>query len=216
MQLIHYLCFATQGHLHKPVSKANWQTETRTDLFSHNTMKKEAQLVDAFREGAGPGVLGRMLDKLQGYGHAVSSTSVNSKVPMVDGSPTTGRFADAISTEGLPRIFEREFLNGRSGKELQYFLEDLNAETKENSGVMSDMWSQRFIDIWDKTDTLVQTMRGVKLETAFTLPKKVADIDSINSQLKLVAGLIKAKSERGNGINRDVFYLQMGGFDTRE
>jgi hypothetical protein len=33
------LFFANVGHLHKPVDKGNWMTETRTDLFSHHTMK---------------------------------------------------------------------------------------------------------------------------------------------------------------------------------
>lgn len=51
------LFFANMGHLHKPVTKDNWMTETRTDLFSHHTMKKESQEVDAFKEGEGPGVM---------------------------------------------------------------------------------------------------------------------------------------------------------------
>lgn len=51
---------ARVSHLHKPVTKDNWLTETRTDLFSHHTMKLESHAVDAFREGEGPGVLGRL------------------------------------------------------------------------------------------------------------------------------------------------------------
>lgn len=97
-------------------------------------MKREAQYVDAFREGAGPGVLGRMCDILESQGHAVSATSVNVQAPMVDGDPSTGRYADAMSTEGLPKIFERQFLNGRTGQELRLFLEELNGATKGNSG----------------------------------------------------------------------------------
>ena len=41
---------ANIGHLHKPVTKNNWAYETRTHLFSHSTMEREAQLVDAFQE----------------------------------------------------------------------------------------------------------------------------------------------------------------------
>ena len=203
---------ANMGHLHKPVTKSNWQTETRTDLFSHHSMKREAQYVDAFREGAGPGVLGRLCDILESQGHAVSATSVNVQSPMVEGDPSTGRYADAMSTEGLPRIFERQFLNGRTGQELRSFLEQLNGATNDNSGVMSDLWSQRFIDVWDKTDSLVATMRGIQLETPFS--HSGPDIDAINQQLKLVAQLMKARESRGNGVNRDVFFVQMGGFDT--
>ena len=82
-------------------------TETRTDLFSHHTMKLESHVVDAFREGEGPGVLGRMLDILEKHGHAVGATAVNSRPSIVDGSPTTGRLADVISTEGVSRVFDR-------------------------------------------------------------------------------------------------------------
>jgi hypothetical protein len=175
-------------------------------------MKREAQYADAFREGAGPGVLGRMCDILQSFGHAVSAISVNTQAPMVDGDPGLGRYADTMSTEGLPKIFERHFLNGRSGQELRMFLEDLNAATTSNSGIMANMWSQRFIDVWDKTDKLVSTMRGTALQTPFA--QSGPDIDDINQQLKLVAQLIAARDKRGNGKNRDVFFVQMGGFDT--
>jgi len=175
-------------------------------------MKREAQYVDAFREGAGPGVLGRMCDILEGQGHAVSATSVNVQAPMVDGDPSLGRYADAMTTKGLPKIFERQFLNGRTGQELRLFLEQLHGETSDNSGVMANLWSQRFIDVWDKTDKLVNTMRGVKLQTAFA--QAGPDIDAINQQLKLVAQLMAARENRGNGINRDVFFVYMGGYDT--
>ena len=32
--------------------------------------------------------------------------------------------------------------------------------------------------------------------------------------MKMVAELIAAREQRGNGVNRDVFYVQMGGFDA--
>ena len=77
---------ANMGHLHKTVTKETWLIETRTYLFSHHTMKAEEHRVDAFKEGDGPGVLGRMLDVLQTYDFAVSSTSVNSNAMMMNGS----------------------------------------------------------------------------------------------------------------------------------
>lgn len=77
---------ANMGHLHQPVTKENWRRETRTDLFSHQSMRAEQHKVDAFKEGDGTGVLGRMLDVLQGYGLAVSSTSVNTNAMMLGGS----------------------------------------------------------------------------------------------------------------------------------
>jgi len=204
------LFFANMGHLHKPCTNKNWLTETRTDLFSHHTMKAEAHRVDAFKEGDGPGVLGRMLDVLEDYGLAVSATSVNAHSIMIDGSPTTGRLSTAMDTSGVPRVYHREFLKGNQ-QELRLFLEKLHSETQENSGAFSNQWSQSFIDIWNKTDTLVETLRGIKLSTDFS--SKAPDIDDISKQMKLVAELIAAKDQRGNGVNRDVFTVYMGGFD---
>ncbi len=141
------LFFANMGHLHKPCTNENWLTETRTDLFSHHTMKAEAHRVDAFKEGDGPGVLGRMLDVVEDYGLAVSAISVNSHSTMIDGSPSTGRLSTAMDTSGVPRVYHREFLKGNQ-QELRLFLEKLHSETQENSGAFSNQWSQSFIDIW--------------------------------------------------------------------
>ena len=73
-------------------------------------------MVDAFREGDGPGVLGRMLDILEVQGHAVGATAVNARVSMIDGSPKTGRLADVFPTEGLLKIRDRKFL-GRNKRQ---------------------------------------------------------------------------------------------------
>ncbi|KAL7553976.1 hypothetical protein ACHAWF_017328 [Thalassiosira exigua] len=205
--------FANVGHLHKPVDKTNWLTETRTDLFSHHTMRLESMLIDAFREGEGPGVLGRMIDILQGQGHAVGAIALNGRSPMVDGSPTTGRLSDVLSTEGLSRIFDRSFLKGVTTRELEPFLESLHADTDDTSGIFGDAWSQVFVDVWNKTDSLVSSLRGASLATDFTTPGTL-DVGEISSQLKMVARLITVRNERGNGINRDVFYCEMGGFDA--
>ena len=62
-----------------------------------------------------------------------------------------------------------------------------------------------------KADSLVTPLRSIKLTTDFT---KSADIDDIAKQVKMVAELIAAREQRGDGVNRDVFHIQMGGFDA--
>lgn len=66
------------------------------------------------------------------------------------------------------------------------------------------------VDIWNKTDTLVGTLRAATLATPFETPPQT-NAGGISSQLKLIARLIAIRNERGNGINRDVFYADMGG-----
>lgn len=175
-------------------------------------MRRESQVVDAFREGEGPGVLGRMLDILERHGHAVGATAINGRVQMIDGSPSTGRLADVMSTEGSPRIVDRHFLKGES-QQLREFLESLYAESDDNSGIFGEAWSQSFVDIWNKTDALALSLRDAKLVTSFPIPA-AKNVDEISSQLELIAKLITIRNERGNGINRDVFFCEMGGFDT--
>ena len=69
-----------------------------------------------------------------------------------------------------------------------------------------------------ETDSLVGTLRNTDLATDFPTCLKVGnkcrttlDVGGITSQLKLIARLISIRNERGNGINRDVFYCEMGG-----
>ncbi len=207
-----FACLLHLSHLHKPVTKENWLRETRTDLFSHHTMRAESHHVDAFREGDGPGVLGRMLDILEGHGHAVSATAMNERATMIDGSPKTGRLADVMSTDELPRIRDQSFLRGDS-QELREFLSSLHAETTDNSGVFGNAWSQAFVDIWNKTDSLAKKVNSISLATPFSIPPEL-NVGGISSQLELVARLIRLRDQRGNGINRDVFYCEMGGFDA--
>ncbi len=175
-------------------------------------MRRESQFVDAFREGEGPGVLGRMLDILERQGHAVSATAINGRSLMIDGSPTTGRKADVMSTDGSPRIVDRNFLKGDS-QQLRGFLQSLHAETDDNSGIFGDAWSQSYVDIWNKTDALALSLRDAKLATSFSIPEK-RNVGEISSQLELIAKLITIRNERGNGINRDVFFCEMGGYDS--
>ena len=169
-------------------------------------------MVDAFREGDGPGVLGRMLDILEGHGHAVGANAINARVNMIDGSPKTGRLADVFPADGILKIRDRKFLMQES-QQLRPFLESLHAETAESSGVFGNAWSQAFVDIWNKTDALAATYRRVQLVTSFPIPSNL-NVGGITSQLKQIAMLIRARNERGKGINRDVFYCEMGGYDA--
>lgn len=203
--------FSNMGHLHKPVNKDNWITETQTDLFSHTSMKRESHRVDAFREADGPGVLGRMLDMLQDDGFVVAATSMDRKAQMIDGDPKTGRLADVVSSAGPRTIYEREFLNWRDRTEqLRPYLEEVHSETVENAGMFGNMWSQTFLDIWNKAEILTQSLKETHLLTEFTTKTDVGDI---NKSLRIVAEMIVGRNKRIDGLNRDVFYIQLRGFD---
>ena len=151
-----------------------------------------------------------MLDVLERNGEAVSAIAVNTRAAMIDGSPKTGRIADVISADGLHKIYEKNWLSGQSQR-LRGHLESLHSLTDDTSGIFGDKWSQSFLDTWNKTDALIESIRGVNTITTF--PTNL-DTAGISSSLKLVARLMQIRNERGSGINRDVFHVQQGGYDA--
>lgn len=131
---------ANIGHLHKPVTKANWFTETKTHLFSHKTMEREAQLVDAFQEdGWSTGVLGRMLDKLQlDHGMSVSANGIDGKGFIIEGNPATGRTVDVIPSSGVNTL-TRQSLTSQNNDiaGILDIMSFINEETDLTSGIFA-------------------------------------------------------------------------------
>jgi uncharacterized protein (DUF1501 family) len=198
---------ANIGHLHKPVTKNNWYTETRTHLFSHKTMEREAQLVDAFQEdGWSTGVVGRMLDKLQEHGMSVSANGIDGKGPMIEGNPSTGRTVDVIPSWGVNTL-TRQSLTSQSNdiEGILDIMSYINEETDISSGIFANYWAQNLIDTLNRTDYLSELLGSTTLinDSLFT--------GSIGKKLDIVSRMILKHDERE--VNRDAFYMTMGGFD---
>ena len=150
-----------------------------------------------------------MLDILERDGEAVAATAINIRSAMLDGNPKTGRLADIVSIDGMHKIHDNHWLSEDSQR-LRDHLDVIYAQTDDHSGLFGDKWSQSFIDIWNKTDSLKESIRGVRPVTPFSTSK---DTGGLTSQLKLISRLIAIRNERGGGINRDVFHAQQGGYD---
>jgi uncharacterized protein (DUF1501 family) len=199
--------FGNMGHLSKPVTKDNYFTETNAQLFSHFGMMEEAQYVDAFRENAGTGVVGRMLDKLQLRNYAVSSISIDSNGFVLEGNSNIPRSVDVIGSFGIDDFYQTQ-INPTSSTDtltMKDHLKNLNGETTPNSGLFGDHWSKTFVDSVDKSASLKAAVDNVITSTDF--PNT-----NLGRQLKMVAKLVTARGERG--VNRDAFYVRRGGFDT--
>lgn len=57
--------FANVGQLDTNVTKDDYFTKTRSQLFTHNAMQEEAQRLDPWEAAPGTGILGGMSDALQ-------------------------------------------------------------------------------------------------------------------------------------------------------
>jgi hypothetical protein len=93
---------ANTGHLERKVTKDDWDQGTRTDLFSHTSLERDAYTVDPFNARGGTGLLGRLLDVFEDNGYTVGPNSINSETPMLGGDPNIGRKIDVLPASGAP------------------------------------------------------------------------------------------------------------------
>mmetsp|Transcript_68973 Transcript_68973/g.102503 ORF Transcript_68973/g.102503 Transcript_68973/m.102503 type:complete len:362 (-) Transcript_68973:419-1504(-) len=177
-----------------------------TQLFSHNTMTQESYIVDAFQINEPTGILGRMLDVLAAKNITVGPIGISTASTILDGDPQTGRKVDVIPTYGPNILTRRSFIpNTANGiDEVKENLEDLNGETGVNSGIHANYWSQNLIDTWNKADELSVLLQSVQLGTRFS--------GNLGQKFATVSKLIKTHEQRG--VNRDAFFVSMGGFDA--
>eukprot|EP00550_Attheya_septentrionalis_P002628 CAMPEP_0198287972 /NCGR_PEP_ID=MMETSP1449-20131203/6625_1 /TAXON_ID=420275 /ORGANISM="Attheya septentrionalis, Strain CCMP2084" /LENGTH=988 /DNA_ID=CAMNT_0043986049 /DNA_START=140 /DNA_END=3106 /DNA_ORIENTATION=- len=201
----HGMFIANAGHLSKPVTKFNYFTDTRAQLFSHHSMEKEAYLVDPFREKPGTGVIGRMLDVLQRYNHSVSGIGINDGSEILDGDNDAGTsHTEVIGSGGVDQFYRASVSDVLSADTMKGYFDSINGATALNSGLFANHWSQTYIDSANKTEILREALDGIKLSENFP--------SGLGSQLQMIAKLIKAREERGT--NRDAFVARVGGFDS--
>lgn len=189
------------------MTKNNYYTETKAQLFAHNSMEDEAAFVDGFRENVGTGVLGRMLDVLQQQDFGVSAVAMDRHGPILDGNSKFGRPADVIKRSGIDKFYDNvgSPSNALTNDEMKDAFKDLNGNVKSNSGKYADHWSQAFVNGIDKAASLRAAIEKVTLthQNSFT--------NGLGQSLGMIAKLIKAREDRG--VNRDAFHVRVGGWD---
>eukprot|EP00804_Cyclotella_cryptica_P019763 CCRYP_009664-RA/>CCRYP_009664-RA protein AED:0.11 eAED:0.11 QI:135/1/0.94/1/1/1/17/0/2177 len=190
--------FANIGHLQKPVTANNFLAETKTQLFSHYTMKEESFKVDAFQQRDDTGILGRMTDIL-GNSMSTSRISIDRSSNILVGDPTIGLKVDVMGSRGPDRFYGRDIYG------IKQIVNALNNVTTEASSIHADLWSQSLIDSKEKSDnylTMLQNASSSRLIPGFGL----------GMQFQMVLRLIKLREARG--VNRDTFAVSDAGYDT--
>lgn len=187
------------GVMSKEVDKTNFWTETVTQLFAHNAMQEEIRNLDPFGAVPETSPLGRFSDALiNDYSvRAVTvDTTTDGLIGRVDVSPPVY----SISRRGVT-AFNIDPAVGNMTTHIQ----KLNGETNSGSGYFGEAWSQKFNEAIDQTDLLQEVLSLETVDTAFPST-------TIGDRLKTVAQLIKTRSRME--VERDVFYVEMDGFDT--
>ena len=134
------LFFAGIGVLTKPTSKADYVTETKTQLFAHNTLQAEIGRLDPHGSSAGTGTLGRLSDALYLNSYNVNSFSVDTSLIALEGEMRGTNKISVGSSEGF------QMLNPSAPKSSVSRLAPLlNGNVEANSGIYSNTWSASFV-----------------------------------------------------------------------
>ena len=78
---------ANTGYLSKPITKYNYFTEVKTQLFSHHSKMIESNLVDTFSEKHKTDILGRIIDVFEKKNYTVGGIIIDKTNLALHGDP---------------------------------------------------------------------------------------------------------------------------------
>jgi uncharacterized protein (DUF1501 family) len=189
---------ANTGVLQQYVNKDNWwQKTTKTSLFAHNTQQDEVNYVDIFDIEAGRGVLGRMIDVLIKNGLKASSMSISGIANALVSKLSPLFVIDPYNYEKVNPIPWADDILGH--------IKVLNNANRLGGNLFGDAWSSLLVRSLNENKLLYDAITNTKLNTEF--PDRW-----LAQQMEVVAKMIKTKNVRGS--DRDIFFVDLGGFDT--
>ncbi|QDV07922.1 hypothetical protein Poly30_34570 [Planctomycetes bacterium Poly30] len=192
------------GNLVRPVTRAEYQASSVAlppRLFSHNDQQAQSMRVRA-DDGGAIGWGGALADH-QAYLNGVTSLSpsitVAGSTPMLTGAATQ---AYHLGTSGSVSLGG---FNGNTGAAIQATFDALRGQGHTN------LYQRQFAQTRAEAielDGVISAALGAQttLQTEFPAESKVSP------QLKMVAKMIQAQATLG--MERQVFFVRMGGFDT--
>ena len=196
------LFIANAGVMTQPVTKENYYTNTRTQLFAHNHMQRETQAVDPYEEIFGTGVGGRMAGVLSSDDVSMGVFGIDQSAATLVGIPGESPDPFILSQSGI-----KEFNPASSAADMMARITALNEATNADSGFFAETWSDGLLKSIANNELLYTTLEGAT--TTNTFP----DTD-FGRKLRMVAQMIGTRDTRG--VDTDIFYVEMGGYDTHQ
>ncbi len=147
-----------------------------------------------------------MLDVHQRNGLSVVANGIGGKGPIVEGNPSLGRTVDVIPARGINTLTRISLESSADDlTSIEPMMEYLNQDTSINSGVFANFWAQNLIDTINRTEYLsaLYATTSLRYSNLFT--------GSVGEKLGVVSKMILKNEERS--VNKDVFFLDMGGYD---
>ena len=194
---------ANVGPLAEPLTKAELLKGTKLvpdALFSHNIQSQVAQTLEPLkRENAG--ILGRAHDVLIQHGYSPGSFSITGKNNVLEPVGQISAPQQYLSRNGVS-VFNPS-ASGPSGKRINEAMMLLNKD--EAKSIYAETWGSIYEASVNQTSKLARVLRKNSI-TPFRLGGALAQ------QFEQVAKLIKSRNDLK--MDRQAFYVQLGGFDT--
>ncbi|CAE6922516.1 unnamed protein product [Symbiodinium natans] len=197
------LAFAANvGSLVESLDKAAFSNgfgERCIGLFSHSDQQRAAQtLTCQSPTAASKGAGGRLADALASGSKKLKTMSFSlvGSQPWPQGLETNAE----IINDGEP-------IGLRSKKQLQVVID--NITSIKHGNMYCEEYSQKLTAALDFNEQLTSSLRNAELATSFS-----TDNRGLTRQLREVARLIASRAERK--VERDLFFVQIGGFDNHQ
>ena len=203
--------FANTGVINNNgMTKQNYNDVTKTQLFAHNAMQKEAKKVDPFDEAPGTGVLGRAKDILSNKGHVVNSLSIDQSSIALEGVPGQSSPLRVVGRRGVNTFAQKP--TAENYFDLEATAKVLNAGTDRHSNIHGETWSQQFAAGVEAGKSLADALNSA------TIDETIWDADDLDSEHRdkwsTIFKLIQTRATRS--VDRDVFYTEFGGWDHHQ
>jgi cullin-associated NEDD8-dissociated protein 1 len=186
----------------EPITKAQYLAKSKkrpTQLFAHNTQQKLSQNLDATTSSRSDGVLGRMVDSLRGDGTRCGMYSIAGSTTVLE--PQTTSTYDILTRNGVTQLSLRQ----------RSLLPDIiNMSNQISQSVFAETWSSQLVSALYRTTSLGAALNDVTLNTSFP---SCSGGNRFACDLRQVAKIMHANRDLLNN-ERDVFFVQMGGFDV--
>jgi len=193
--------FANAGVINKPVNKDNYYQETKSQLFSHNSMQEEAQTIDPYEEEPGTGILGRMCDILNRDGYSVAPFAIQDASVSTLGAPGFSVDSTLVSAFGTHDFDDKPVSDAFDAVPP---LNLINDPVTMHSSLYGKTWSDRLTKALADNTKIKQALTETNLAVEF-------DTDTDSRGLETIATLIGSHEFRGT--DRDAFFVQMTGWD---
>jgi uncharacterized protein (DUF1501 family) len=191
-----------------PITKSNYFQLTPIQLFAHDTMQREAKVLDVFSEATGTGVLGRLSEVLTDKGYKTNSITIDNPseaVVSVAGEAPEPLIVSRFGAQEFSSRPESEALD------IHAYVSQLNTKTANFSSFFGEAWSEKLVAGLYQAERVTEQLDAATLGGHWPERTEGEAVPELVQKLSIISKLIQTHELRGT--DRDFFYTSFGGWD---